>query len=90
MLTNQLFLTEVPEAKSTSPSTSRHASIDADQVTKDFVEFLKNLQRPGREIHKQCRIFLMNMSSKKVCCPQRLGLVSSKNVPGTSKESPVL
>uniref|UniRef100_A0A3P9IAC0 Rab5 GDP/GTP exchange factor n=1 Tax=Oryzias latipes TaxID=8090 RepID=A0A3P9IAC0_ORYLA len=63
---------EVPEAKSTSPSTSRHASIDADQVTKDFVEFLKNLQRPGREIHKQCRIFLMNMSSKKDLGPDEM------------------
>lgn len=37
-----------------------------DQVSKDFVDFLKNLQKPGREIHKQCRTFIVNMSSKKV------------------------
>ncbi|XP_013881724.1 rab5 GDP/GTP exchange factor [Austrofundulus limnaeus] len=56
---------EAQEGKSTSPSISRHASFDTDQVSKDFVEFLKNLHKPGREIHKQCRAFLMNMSSKK-------------------------
>ncbi|XP_053702291.1 rab5 GDP/GTP exchange factor isoform X1 [Synchiropus splendidus] len=56
---------ESPESKTPSPSVSRHASFDTDQVSKDFVDFLKNLQKPGREIHKQCRVFLMNMSSKK-------------------------
>ncbi|XP_012736923.2 rab5 GDP/GTP exchange factor isoform X2 [Fundulus heteroclitus] len=56
---------ESPEGKTPSPSISRHASFDTDQVSKDFVEFLKNLHKPGREIHKQCRAFLMNMSSKK-------------------------
>ncbi|XP_061595156.1 rab5 GDP/GTP exchange factor [Cololabis saira] len=55
---------EAQESK-TSPSISRHASFDTDQVSKDFVDFLKNLQKPGREIHKQCRSFLVNMSSKK-------------------------
>ncbi|XP_030602193.1 rab5 GDP/GTP exchange factor isoform X2 [Archocentrus centrarchus] len=55
---------ETQEGK-TSPSISRHASFDTDQVSKDFVDFLKNLQKPGREIHKQCRAFLVNMSSKK-------------------------
>ncbi|XP_070699398.1 rab5 GDP/GTP exchange factor [Pempheris klunzingeri] len=56
---------ETPEGKTPSPSISRHASFDTDQVSKDFVDFLKNLQKPGREIHKQCRAFIMNMSSKK-------------------------
>ncbi|KAM9333787.1 rab5 GDP/GTP exchange factor [Pholidichthys leucotaenia] len=56
---------ETQEGKSTSPSISRHASFDTDQVSKDFVDFLKNLHKPGREIHKQCRAFLVNMSSKK-------------------------
>lgn len=59
---------ETQEGKSPSPSISRHASFDTDQVSRDFVDFLKNLQKPGREIHKQCRAFIMNMSSKKVCC----------------------
>lgn len=57
---------ETQEGKSPSPSISRHASFDTDQVSKDFVDFLKNLQKPGREIHKQCRAFIVNMSSKKV------------------------
>lgn len=56
---------EIQDGKTTSPSISRHASFDTDQVSKDFVDFLKNLQKPGREIHKQCRAFLVNMSSKK-------------------------
>ncbi|XP_040005754.1 rab5 GDP/GTP exchange factor-like isoform X1 [Xiphias gladius] len=56
---------ETQEGKTTSPSISRHASFDTDQVSKDFVDFLKNLQKPGREIHKQCRAFIVNMSSKK-------------------------
>ncbi|XP_061558004.1 rab5 GDP/GTP exchange factor isoform X1 [Phycodurus eques] len=54
-----------PEVKTSSPSTGRHASFDSDQVSKDFMEFLKNLQRPGREIHKQCRSFLLSVSGKK-------------------------
>ncbi|KAM4545304.1 rab5 GDP/GTP exchange factor [Odontesthes bonariensis] len=56
---------ETQEGKTTSPSVSRQASFDTDQVSRDFIEFLKSLQKPGREIHKQCRAFLMNMSSKK-------------------------
>ncbi|XP_044077625.1 rab5 GDP/GTP exchange factor isoform X2 [Siniperca chuatsi] len=56
---------ETQEGKTTSPSISRRASFDTDQVSKDFVDFLKNLQKPGREIHKQCRAFIVNMSSKK-------------------------
>ncbi|XP_043996437.1 rab5 GDP/GTP exchange factor isoform X1 [Gambusia affinis] len=56
---------EPPEGKSASPSVSRRVSFDSDQVSKDFVEFLKNLHKPGREIHKQCRAFLVSMSSKK-------------------------
>ncbi|XP_072231789.1 rab5 GDP/GTP exchange factor-like isoform X2 [Leuresthes tenuis] len=56
---------ETQEGKTTSPSVSRQASFDTDQVSREFIEFLKNLQKPGREIHKQCRSFLMNMSSKK-------------------------
>ncbi|XP_029029320.1 rab5 GDP/GTP exchange factor [Betta splendens] len=56
---------ETQEAKTPSPSVSRHASFETEQVSKDFVDFLKNLQKPGREIHKQCRAFIVNMSSKK-------------------------
>ncbi|CAJ1063430.1 rab5 GDP/GTP exchange factor [Xyrichtys novacula] len=56
---------ETQEVRTTSPSLSRHASFETDQVSKDFVDFLKNLQKPGREIHKQCRAFIVNMSGKK-------------------------
>ncbi|XP_058483899.1 rab5 GDP/GTP exchange factor [Solea solea] len=56
---------ETQEGKTPSPSISRHSSFETDQVSKEFVDFLKNLQRPGREIHKQCRAFIVNMSSKK-------------------------
>ncbi|XP_061755056.1 rab5 GDP/GTP exchange factor-like isoform X3 [Nerophis ophidion] len=58
---------ESPEVKTTSPSISRHArlDLDSDQVSRDFVEFLRSLQRPGREIHKQSRSFLVSMSGKK-------------------------
>ncbi|XP_037543793.1 rab5 GDP/GTP exchange factor [Nematolebias whitei] len=56
---------EAQDGKTTSPSISCHASFDTDQASKDFVDFLKNLHKPGRDIHKQCRAFLMNMSSKK-------------------------
>ncbi|MEQ2283342.1 Rab5 GDP/GTP exchange factor [Ameca splendens] len=56
---------ETQDGKTPSPSISRHASFDTDQVSKDFVEFLKNFHKPGREIHKHCRAFLVNMSSKK-------------------------
>lgn len=58
---------ETQEGKTPSPSISRHASFDTDQVSKDFVDFLKNLHKTGREIHKQCRAFIMSMSNKKVC-----------------------
>ncbi|KAI4814146.1 hypothetical protein KUCAC02_003352 [Chaenocephalus aceratus] len=57
---------ETQEGKTPSPSLSRRASFDTDQVSKDFMDFLKNLQKPGREIHKQCRAFIVTMSSKKV------------------------
>ena len=72
---------ETQEVKTTSPSISRHASFDTDQVSKDFVDFLKNLQKPGREIYKQCRAFIVNMSSKKVCWTQNsVDALKSRNL----------
>ncbi|TNN00961.1 hypothetical protein fugu_012207 [Takifugu bimaculatus] len=56
---------ETQEGRTISPSINRHTSLEMDQVSKDFTEFLKNLQKPGREILKQCRVFIMNVSSKK-------------------------
>ncbi|KAF7647731.1 hypothetical protein LDENG_00167790, partial [Lucifuga dentata] len=56
---------ENQDGKIPSPSISRHSSIETDQVSRDFVDFLKNFQKPGREIHKQCRAFIESTSSKK-------------------------
>lgn len=61
---------ESPEGRTISPSINRHSNFEADQVSKDFMDFLKTLHKPGREIHKQCRVFIVNMSSKKVASPR--------------------
>lgn len=57
---------ETQEGRTISPSINRHTSLEMDQVSKDFTEFLKNLHKPGREVLKQCRVFIMNVSTKKV------------------------
>uniref|UniRef100_A0A8C2JEX0 RAB guanine nucleotide exchange factor (GEF) 1 n=1 Tax=Cyprinus carpio TaxID=7962 RepID=A0A8C2JEX0_CYPCA len=56
---------ESHEGKTPSPSISRQSSIETDRVSQDFVEFLKTLQKPGREIHKQSRGFIESMGNKK-------------------------
>ncbi|XP_028840432.1 rab5 GDP/GTP exchange factor isoform X2 [Denticeps clupeoides] len=56
---------ESHESKTPSPSISRQSSIETDRVSRDFVDFLKSLQKLGREIHKQCRVFIESMASKK-------------------------
>ncbi|XP_066506381.1 rab5 GDP/GTP exchange factor isoform X1 [Hoplias malabaricus] len=56
---------ESHEGKSHSPSFARQPSLETDRVSRDFVEFLKNLQKPGREIHKQSRGFIESMANKK-------------------------
>ncbi|XP_035290123.1 rab5 GDP/GTP exchange factor isoform X1 [Anguilla rostrata] len=58
-------LRESHEGKTPSPSITRQSSIETDRVSRDFVDFLKNLQKPGREIHKQSRAFIENMANKK-------------------------
>uniref|UniRef100_UPI003AAE713F rab5 GDP/GTP exchange factor isoform X1 n=1 Tax=Centroberyx gerrardi TaxID=166262 RepID=UPI003AAE713F len=58
-------LRETQDGKTPSPSISRQSSMETDRVSRDFVDFLKNLQKPGREIHKQCRAFIESMSCKK-------------------------
>ncbi|XP_072514756.1 rab5 GDP/GTP exchange factor isoform X2 [Salminus brasiliensis] len=56
---------ESHEGKSHSPSFTRQPSVETDRVSRDFVDFLKNLQKPGREIHKQSRAFIESMANKK-------------------------
>ncbi|XP_015223277.2 rab5 GDP/GTP exchange factor isoform X1 [Lepisosteus oculatus] len=58
-------LRESQETKTPSPSISRQASMETDRVSRDFIDFLKGLQKPGREIHKQCRAFVESMGNKK-------------------------
>ncbi|KAG7322720.1 hypothetical protein KOW79_014066 [Hemibagrus wyckioides] len=55
---------ESHEAKSHSPSFVRQSSVETDQVSREFMEFLKSL-KPGREIHKQSRAFVESMGNKK-------------------------
>eukprot|EP00063_Salmo_salar_P077838 XP_014052673.1 PREDICTED: rab5 GDP/GTP exchange factor isoform X2 [Salmo salar] len=56
---------ENQEGKIPSPSISRQSSIETDRVSRDFVEFLKTLQKPGREVHKQSSAFIEIMANKK-------------------------
>ncbi|XP_007259496.3 rab5 GDP/GTP exchange factor isoform X4 [Astyanax mexicanus] len=56
---------ESHEGKSHSPSFTRQPSLETDRVSREFVDFLKNLQKPGRDIHKQSRGFIESMANKK-------------------------
>ncbi|XP_062409343.1 RAB guanine nucleotide exchange factor (GEF) 1, like [Sardina pilchardus] len=47
-----------------SPSTSR-VSGEMDRATHEFIDFLKTLHKPGREIFKQCRAFTETMAYKR-------------------------
>ncbi|XP_037534134.1 RAB guanine nucleotide exchange factor (GEF) 1, like [Nematolebias whitei] len=47
-----------------SSSVSRHASLDKDRATWEFIDFLKPL-KSGREIFKQCRAFTESMAYKR-------------------------
>ncbi|XP_048838452.1 rab5 GDP/GTP exchange factor isoform X3 [Brienomyrus brachyistius] len=58
-------LRENHEGKTPSPSISRQASAETDRVSRDFGDFLKNLQKSGRDIHKQCRAFTESMANKR-------------------------
>ncbi|KAL0994455.1 hypothetical protein UPYG_G00122480 [Umbra pygmaea] len=53
------------EGKTTSPSISRQSSIETDRVSRDFMEFLKTMQKPGREVQKHSRTFIESMANKK-------------------------
>lgn len=74
---------ESHEGKTPSPSITRQSSIETDRASKDFLEFLKTLQKPGREIQKQSRAFIDSMGNKKVrtrvTCPHQLLAVNHFN-----------
>lgn len=65
-----LFLrcfSESHEGKTPSPSITRQSSIETDRVSRDFMDFLKTLQKQaGKEIHKQSRAFIDSMGNKRV------------------------
>ncbi|XP_038670086.1 rab5 GDP/GTP exchange factor isoform X5 [Scyliorhinus canicula] len=53
------------EAKSSSPSINRQASLETERASKDFIDFLKSFRKPGQDILKQCRGFIESMQHKK-------------------------
>ncbi|XP_056593111.1 rab5 GDP/GTP exchange factor [Triplophysa dalaica] len=57
---------ESHEGKTPSPSITRQSSIETDRVSRDFMDFLKTLQKhAGKEIHKQSRAFIDSMGNKR-------------------------
>lgn len=57
---------EIQEIKTPSPSLmSRQTSLETDEVSKDFVEFLKTYHKVGQFIFKQCRLFIEDVHLKK-------------------------
>lgn len=64
-----VFLDAAPLDTQSSPSpsssASRQSSLDNDQATREFIDFLKPL-KSGREIFKQCRAFTESMVYKRV------------------------
>lgn len=56
----------VQETQSTpTTSISQQPVADADQATRQFIDFLKTLQKPGREIFKQCHAYCQHVAYKK-------------------------
>lgn len=70
LISTQFFsLDAAPLSAQSSPSPSSSAtrppSVDNDQATREFIDFLKPLKY-GREIFKQCRAFTESMAYKRV------------------------
>ncbi|KAL7851552.1 hypothetical protein AOLI_G00219080 [Acnodon oligacanthus] len=56
----------VPETQSApTASLSQQPVVESDQATRQFIDFLKTLQKPGREIFKQCHAFCQHVLYKK-------------------------
>lgn len=51
-----------PETPSPGPS---RVGVETDRATQEFIDFLKTLHKPGREIFKQCRSFTETMAYKR-------------------------
>ncbi|KAL6467653.1 hypothetical protein MHYP_G00233300 [Metynnis hypsauchen] len=56
----------IPETQSApTTSLSQQPVVESDQATRQFIDFLKTLQKPGREIFKQCHAFCQHVLYKK-------------------------
>ncbi|MCI4390604.1 hypothetical protein PGIGA_G00124530 [Pangasianodon gigas] len=55
----------VPSQPAPTTSISQQPVADSDQATRQFIDFLKTLQKPGRDIFKQCHSFCYSIAYKK-------------------------
>lgn len=59
--------TSVPSQPAPTTSISQQPVAEqSDQATRQFIDFLKTLQKPGRDIFKQCHSFCHSVAYKKV------------------------
>lgn len=56
----------VPSQPAPTTSISQQPVAESDQATRQFIDFLKTLQKPGRDIFKQCHSFCHTVAYKKV------------------------
>ncbi|KAJ8388649.1 hypothetical protein AAFF_G00130580 [Aldrovandia affinis] len=56
---------ESTEARTPGASGSRRSGAETDRATHDFIDFLRTLQKPGREIYRQSQTFAESMARKK-------------------------
>ncbi|KAK3513131.1 hypothetical protein QTP70_003769 [Hemibagrus guttatus] len=56
----------VPSQPSPTTSINQQPVAESDQATRQFIDFLKTLQKPGRDIFKQCHSFCHSLTYRKV------------------------
>lgn len=56
----------VPSQPAPTTSISQQPVVEPDQATRQFIDFLKTVQKPGRDIFKQCHSFCHSVAYKKV------------------------
>ncbi|KAF7692761.1 hypothetical protein HF521_010371 [Silurus meridionalis] len=55
----------VPSQPAPTTSISKQPVVESDQASKQFIDFLKPMQKPGREIFTQCHAFVHSVAYKK-------------------------
>ncbi|KAK3534785.1 hypothetical protein QTP86_024748 [Hemibagrus guttatus] len=55
----------VPSQPSPTTSINQQPVAESDQATRQFIDFLKTLQKPGRDIFKQCHSFCHSLTYRK-------------------------